>query len=105
VAQALSPANPFFHSLKESVPSLIFSQALTIGLPIARIVRRSGDLPVSVEEILELLESISKEYRELSEALVPPERTIPRNNRISSEVALEVAIALEGVIEKIRSAR
>jgi hypothetical protein len=58
---------------------------------------------MSVEEILELLESKSKEYRELSEALVPPERTIPRHNRISSEVALEVAIALEGVIERIRS--
>ena len=58
---------------------------------------------MSVEEILELLESKSKEYRELSEALVPPERTIPRNNRISSEVALEVAIVLEGVIERIRT--
>jgi hypothetical protein len=66
-------------------------------------VASSGDVPVSVEEILEPLESKSKEYRELSESLVPPERTIPRNNRISSEVALEVAIALEGVIEKIRS--
>jgi len=67
------------------------------------VVVESGDLPVSVEEILELLESKSKEYRELSEALVPPERTIPRNNRISSEVALEVAIVLEGVTERIRT--
>lgn len=58
---------------------------------------------MSVEEILELLQSSSKEYREISEALVPPERTIPRNNRISSEVAAEVAKALDGVIEKIRS--
>ena len=58
---------------------------------------------MSVEEILELLESKSKEYRELSEALVPPERTIPSNNRISSEVALEVAIVLEGVTERIRT--
>lgn len=57
-----------------------------------------------MEEILELLESTSKEYRELSESLVPPRRTIPMSNRISSEVALEVAIALDGVIAKIRSA-
>ena len=58
---------------------------------------------MSEEEILEMLESKSKEYREMAEALVPPSRTIPRNNRISSEVALEVAIALEGVIERIRA--
>jgi hypothetical protein len=57
---------------------------------------------MSVEEILELLESTSKEYRELSESLVPPERTISVNNRVSSEVALEVARALDGVIAKIR---
>ena len=59
---------------------------------------------MSVEEILELLESTSKEYRELSDSLVPPHRSISMNNRVSSEVALEVAIALDGVIEKIRSA-
>jgi hypothetical protein len=58
---------------------------------------------MSVEEILELLETTSKEYKELSESLVPPERTIPRTNRISSEVAAEVAKALDGLIEKIRS--
>jgi len=57
---------------------------------------------MSVEEILELLESTSKEYRELSESLVPPRRTISMNNRASSEVAQEVAIALDGVIAKIR---
>ncbi len=60
---------------------------------------------MSVEEILEFLESTSKEYRELSESLVPQQRTISVSNRVSSEVALAVATALDGVIAKIRSAR
>jgi hypothetical protein len=58
---------------------------------------------MSVEEILELLESTSKEYRELSESLVPPLRTISMTNRVSSEVALEVAAVLDRLIAKIRA--
>jgi hypothetical protein len=58
---------------------------------------------MSVEEILELLESTSKEYLELSESLVPPLRTVSMNNRVSSEVALEVATVLDRLIAKIRA--
>ncbi len=58
---------------------------------------------MSVEEILELLESTSKEYQELSESLVPPLRTISMTNRVSSEVALEVAAVLDRLIAKIRA--
>jgi hypothetical protein len=58
---------------------------------------------MSVEEILELLESTSKEYKELSESLVPPLRTVSMNNRVSSEVALEVATVLDRLVAIIRS--
>lgn len=58
---------------------------------------------MSVEEILELLESTGKEYRELSESLVPPLRTVSMNNRVSSEVALEVAAVLDRLTAIIRA--
>jgi hypothetical protein len=58
---------------------------------------------VNVEQILELLESTSKEYRDLAESLVPPRRSITMNNRLSSEVALEVAAVLDKLITKIRA--
>jgi hypothetical protein len=58
---------------------------------------------MSVEEILELLESTSKEYVELSESLVPPQRTISMINRVSAEVALEVATVLDRLVAKIRA--
>jgi hypothetical protein len=58
---------------------------------------------MSVEEILELLESTSKEYRELSESLVPPLRTVSMNNRVSSEVAIEVATVLDRLAAIIRA--
>jgi hypothetical protein len=58
---------------------------------------------MSVEEILELLEATSKEYRELSESLVPPLRTVSMTNRVSSEVSLEVAAVLDRLIAKIRA--
>jgi hypothetical protein len=58
---------------------------------------------MSVEEILELLESTSKEYRELSESLVPPLRTVSMTNRVSSEVALEVAAVLDRLTAIIRA--
>ena len=58
---------------------------------------------MSVEQILELLESTSQEYRELSESLVPPLRTISMNNRVSAEVAIEVAAVLDRLIAKIRA--
>jgi hypothetical protein len=60
-------------------------------------------MAMSVEQILELLESTSQEYRELAESLVPPLRTVSMNNRVSSEVALEVAAALDRLIAKIRA--
>jgi hypothetical protein len=60
-------------------------------------------MAMSVEQILELLESTSHEYRELSESLVPPLRTISMTNRVSSEVALEVATVLDRLIAKIRA--
>lgn len=58
---------------------------------------------MSVEQILELPESTSQEYRELSESLVPPQRTISMNNRVSAEVATEVAAVLDRLIAKIRA--
>jgi hypothetical protein len=58
---------------------------------------------MNVEEILELLESTSKEYRELSESLVPPLRTVSMTNRVSAEVALEVAAALDRLTAIIRA--
>jgi hypothetical protein len=58
---------------------------------------------MSVEEILELLESTGKEYRELSESLVPPLRTVSMNNRVSSEVAFEVAAVLDRLTAIIRA--
>jgi hypothetical protein len=58
---------------------------------------------MSVEQILELLESTSQEYRELSESLAPPLRTISMNNRVSAEVAIEVAAVLDRLIAKIRA--
>jgi len=57
---------------------------------------------VNEEQILQLLESTAKEYRELAESLVPPLRNITINNRRSSEVAAEVAAALDKLIAKIR---
>lgn len=60
---------------------------------------------MSVEEILELLESTSKEYRELSESLVPPLRTVSMTNRVSSEVALEVSAVLDRLVAIIRASR
>jgi hypothetical protein len=62
-----------------------------------------GEVEMSVEEILELLESTSKEYRELSESLVPPLRTVSMTNRVSSEVALEVAAVLDRLTAIIRA--
>ena len=56
------------------------------------------------EQILQLLESTAKEYRDLAESLVPPLRSITIHNRMSSEVALEVAAALDKLIAKIRAA-
>ena len=58
---------------------------------------------MNVEQILELLESTSKEYRDLEESLVPPRRSITMNNRLSSDVALEVAAVLDKLITKIRA--
>ena len=55
------------------------------------------------EQILQLLESAAREYRELAESLVPPLRSVTLNNRLSSEVALEVAAALDKLIAKIRT--
>ena len=55
------------------------------------------------EQILQLLESTAKEYRELAESLVPPLRSITMNNRHASEVALEVAAVLEKLVAKIRN--
>ena len=55
------------------------------------------------EPILQLLESTASEYRELAESLVPPLRSVTINNRLSSEVALEVAAALDKLIAKIRT--
>jgi hypothetical protein len=60
-------------------------------------------MAMSVEQILKLLESTSQEYKELSESLVPPQRTVSMNNRVSSEVALEVAAVLDRLIAKIRA--
>jgi hypothetical protein len=51
-----------------------------------------------------LLESAAKEYRDLAVSLVPPLRSVTMNNRLSSEVALEVAAALDKLIAKIRAA-
>ena len=62
-------------------------------------------MAMSVGEILELLESTSKEYRELSESLVPPLRTVSMTNRVSSEVAIEVATVLERLTAIIRASR
>jgi hypothetical protein len=59
---------------------------------------------VNEEQILQLLELTAKEYRELAESLVPPLRNITINNRRSSEVAAEVAAALDKLIAKIRDA-
>jgi Ni,Fe-hydrogenase maturation factor len=60
-------------------------------------------MAMSVEHILELLESTSQEYRELSDSLVPPLRTVSMTNRVSSEVSLEVAAVLDRLIAKIRA--
>lgn len=51
-----------------------------------------------------MLESAAREYRDLAELLVPPLRSVTMNNRLSSEVALEVAAALDKLIAKIRAA-
>jgi ribosomal protein L17 len=58
---------------------------------------------VNEEQILQLLESTAKEYRELAESLVPRLRSITMNNRHASEVALEVAAVLDKLIAKIRN--
>jgi ribosomal protein L17 len=59
---------------------------------------------VNEEQILQLLESAAKEYRDLAESLVPPLRSVTMHNRHASEVALEVAAALDKLIAKIRAA-
>lgn len=56
------------------------------------------------DQIIELLEATAKEYKELAESLVPPERSITINNRRSSEVAAEVAAVLDKLLAKIRDA-
>jgi hypothetical protein len=60
--------------------------------------------PVKEGQIIQLLESAAREYRDLAELLVPPLRSVTMNNRLSSEVALEVAAALDKLIAKIRAA-